>query len=139
MKKLKVITVLFLITFTACSEDSTEVEEREENAAVLGSWKLTEQMADPGDGSGTFQPIKSEKILVFNSNGVVESKNGSLCSPYSDEMLGSGTFSSADSLIYTMCSNPNIAQISFRIEGEMLRLDYASNEGFSQKYSLVKQ
>lgn len=139
MKNLKILAVLFLIIFTACSDDTTHEQLPEENAAVLGSWKLIEQLADPGDGSGTFQPITSDKVLVFNANGVVESKNGSLCAPYSDEMRDSGTFSSTDSLIYTMCSNPNIAQISFKIEGGILRLDYASNEGFSQKYSLVKQ
>lgn len=49
-------------------------------------------MADPGDGSGTFQPVESDKTIEFKNNGSVITNN-SLCDPYSEEIMSSGSLS----------------------------------------------
>lgn len=51
----------------------------------LGSWELIEVLADPGDGSGTIEPVESNKTMDFSANGIVTT-NSSLCDPYSDEV-----------------------------------------------------
>ena len=37
----------------------------------LGTWRLIEVRADPGDGSGTFQPVISSKTVTFETNGTM--------------------------------------------------------------------
>jgi len=73
MKKY-LLVVLLVITSSCTSDDSKPTDE----TGIIGKWKLIEQLADPGDGSGTFQPINSERVIEFFSEGTV-SVNGDLC------------------------------------------------------------
>jgi heat shock protein HslJ len=126
-------TILFLLTLSfliSCSENN---DDNIENTQLIGKWKLIEQLADPGDGSGTFKSIESQKFIEFKDEGIITS-NGSLCDPYSDEQISSGTYSISEGKITTNCQNPNIAFIGFIIEDGHLILNFASNEGFSQKF-----
>lgn len=34
-----------------------------------GTWELIEVLADPGDGSGEFQPVNSDEQITFSENG----------------------------------------------------------------------
>lgn len=80
-----ILLALFFINCT--SDDSRPNGEGEE---LLGKWKLIEQYGDPGDGSGTFQPINSDRTIEFFSDGTV-SINGVLCfmsSEVADEETG---------------------------------------------------
>ncbi|NNM18501.1 MAG: hypothetical protein HKP24_08010, partial [Croceitalea sp.] len=45
----------------------------------MGTWQLVEILADPGDGSGTYTPVDSNKMIVFDNNGRFSS-NGAICS-----------------------------------------------------------
>lgn len=119
----------------SCSKDEND---NSKTAELIGQWKLIEQLADPGDGSGTFQSIDSQKIIEFSENEIVTSKNGSLCHPYSDEQISSGSYSLSEKRITTNCQNVNIAFIGFEIKENYLLLHFASNEGFSQKFEKLK-
>ena len=66
MKKLIVIVVLILLN---CSSDDRKPPI--ENEDLLGKWRIIEQLMDPGDGSGTFQPVISDRTFEFFSNGTV--------------------------------------------------------------------
>ena len=126
-------TILFLLTLcflTSCSENN---DDNIENPQLIGKWKLIEQLADPGDGSGTFKSIESQKFIEFKDEGIITS-NGSLCDPYSDEQISTGTYSISEGKITTNCQNPNIAFIGFVIKDRYLILNFASFEGFSQKF-----
>lgn len=72
MKNLPFIlfTILLLIS---CNSDSSDSE-----ITLIGDWKLVEVLADPGDGSGTFLPVESNKRITFGTNGILTS-NGNLC------------------------------------------------------------
>lgn len=75
MKKiflLLITTVLFISCNT--NDDAPTPEE----VSLIGNWRLIEYLADPGDGSGVFTTIDSNKMLTFNPNGVITS-NYSLC------------------------------------------------------------
>lgn len=40
--------------------------------AIIGTWKLTESLADPGDGSGKYKPVTGPtKYMTFDANGKV--------------------------------------------------------------------
>ena len=127
----KIVPFLFILSFLfSCS---TNNGDNFESNKLTGKWKLIEQLADPGDGSGVFKSIESDKILEFSSNGTITS-NGSLCDPYSDEQISTGTYSLDDYTITTNCQNQNIAKIGFELKNGYLILNFVSNEGFSQKF-----
>ncbi len=54
-----------------------------ENSNLIGKWKLTESLADPGDGSGTWQmadpsnpqylEFKNDGRLIFSPTGMYDS------------------------------------------------------------------
>ncbi|MBQ4819070.1 lipocalin family protein [Aquimarina sp. MMG016] len=134
MKKFSILLIIIGF-FTSCSNDNNN---NSETVVLIGKWKLIEQLADPGDGSGTFHSIDSQKILEFKTNGTILSENGSLCNPYSEQQITSGNYSLSESRITTNCQDPNIAFISFEIIDSFLILNFASNEGFSQKFIKIQ-
>ena len=134
MKK-PILLLTFIGFLISCSNDENDNSETTE---LIGQWKLTEQLVDPGDGSGIFQDIDSQKILEFFQNGTINSLNGSLCEPYSDEQISTGTYSLSENRIITNCQNENIGYIDFEIKNNNLILNFISNEGFSQKFEKIK-
>jgi len=132
----KTILLLAIVgILISCSNDGNDNSRTTE---LIGQWKLIEQLADPGDGSGTFQSIDSQKNLEFFQDGTITSSNGSLCEPYSDEQISSGTYLLDENRIITNCQNTNIGSIGFEIVDDNLILNFISNEGFSQKFAKIK-
>lgn len=70
------IIIGLVLTLLNCSSD--DIKTHTENENLIGKWKLIEQLADPDDGSRTFDPVESNRTIEFFSNGVVV-VNGSLC------------------------------------------------------------
>jgi hypothetical protein len=129
MKKI-IFTLITVGILFSCNND----DDSNSNAELIGNWRLIEVLADPGDGSGTFQPVESDKVMEFTGDGIVIT-NISLCEPYSEEIISSGTYN--DDTIITNCQNPNIATISFELENRYLILNFISNEGYSQKFEKI--
>lgn len=73
MKKY-ILLVLVIVSVSCFSDDSTPTLDD----SALGKWQLIEQLLDPGDGSGTFQTVQSQRIIEFFSDGKV-TVNGGLC------------------------------------------------------------
>ena len=72
MKKvLPILLALFL--FSGCEKESFDTDE------LIGSWKLIETLADPGDGSGTFRPYDGNQVLDFHRDSTI-SYTEPLCS-----------------------------------------------------------
>ncbi|MEY8862589.1 hypothetical protein [Tenacibaculum singaporense] len=128
MKK-QILLLLVVSLMFSCNNDEDNLETE-----LIGKWKLIEVLADPGDGSGTFEPVRSNKTIEFKSDGTLTTNN-SLCDPYSDEMISSGTYE--NNTITTGCQNPNIATISFELKNQYLILNFISNEGYSQKFEKI--
>jgi hypothetical protein len=69
---MKILTLLTAILFclVACKKTTTQAD----NISIIGKWKLSEYLADPGDGSGTwhvsdplnpsYREFKGDGILV---------------------------------------------------------------------------
>lgn len=126
----KQILLLLVVSFIfSCSNDEENLETE-----LIGKWKLIEVLADLGDGSGTFQPVRSNKTIEFKSDGTLTTNN-SLCDPYSDEMISSGIYK--NNTIITGCQDTNIAMIFFELKNEFLILNFISNEGYSQKFEKI--
>ncbi|WP_130736341.1 hypothetical protein [Flavobacterium sp. J27] len=133
MKK-QILTFLIMASLSSCNNDDSCSCA---NNKLVGKWKLIEVLADPGDGSGTFNPIESNKILEFKNNNTVVT-NTSMCNPFSNEIVVSGVYNYFASTIVTNCQNPTAASVDFEIENNnFLILTYISTEGYAQKYKRV--
>lgn len=72
--KSPLLAAILALAIGACGKKSTSVVE---NESIVGKWKLTESLMDPGDGSGKWQPADPAhpSYLVFNADGTVTSNN----------------------------------------------------------------
>ena len=136
-------TLIILLSILLINCTSDDSKPKEENSELLGKWKLIEQLADPGDGSGTFQSIDSDRVIEFFSNGTVTA-NGILC--YMSSEVGtenSGTYKSVETTSFSDGEiTPNSCDLNFvdpkvfyKIEGSNLILWYQCIEGCGQKFA----
>lgn len=65
---------LALLLFNCSSEDKNNNEENQ----LIGKWQAEAHLLDPGDGSGEFKPVETQRIIEFFSDGTVK-VNGDLC------------------------------------------------------------
>lgn len=88
---------LALAAFAAC--DSTP-----EPHTIYGTWTLTEQLTDPGDGSGEFQEVESDFTITFREDGSFIA-NGSLCTLTAGTIASSGIYNEgAGELMVNNCN-----------------------------------
>src|SRR6266540_1811392 len=125
--------VLLILTITgvvsACSKNDDN-----KTTDLTGTWKLTEVLADPGDGSGTFHSVSSEKTIEFQSNGTVAS-NGSICDlSVESGSSSSGTYSLSDSTINSPNCPATPLKIRFHKKGTTLTISYPCDEACIAKY-----
>ncbi len=127
---------LFLLTsiFISCSND---VARKSETSEFLGKWSLSEVLIDPGDGSGTYQPVDSFASLEFLPNGTIAS-NYSLCQSYTGTATNFSTPYNADgnSILIRNCFPENYT-INYAISGENLILYYPCIEACSYKFERI--
>lgn len=110
--------------------------KKEESPELVNSWKLIEILADPGDGSGTFQPVTSDKVVSFYADGTVTS-NASICTMETQIGNGSsGTYSSVDSTITVNGCATTGFPLTFEMSGANLILNYPCFEPCKEKYAL---
>ena len=126
MKKTLVILVLLSLIISCKKKDS---------GSLTGTWLLKEVLMDPGNGSGVFTAVGSDKNLVFNTNGNVNS-NGIICDMSIESNTSTaGTYSAIDStIISTTC--PNLT-LKYEISGDTLFLIYPCFEACKAKYIKV--
>ncbi len=87
MKKILILLSVFvsLSSCTDCDDDAVVAESE-----IVGSWELVAILADPGDGSGTYQPATG-KMLQFTDQGVVNC-NISFCFGQITQATTTGTY-----------------------------------------------
>lgn len=79
----KIFLIVILIIVAACSRNSSETTNKRAAGSLVGKWRLTETLMDPGDGSGTWQhadplhpsylEFKSDSTVVFTPPGTWDS------------------------------------------------------------------
>ncbi len=128
MKKSILLLAILGVLFS-CHKSEEELAP----ASLAGTWKLTEVLADPGDGSGTFQPVSSNKKIVFVSDNKVTS-NGSICD-MSIESNSNTTTTYSEATHTIDCQN---RPIPYELNGNTLILSYFCIEGCQAKYTKVQ-
>ncbi|WP_405376684.1 hypothetical protein [Nonlabens sp. Asnod3-A02] len=90
MKYLKKILIILTIAIAFISCNNDDGNDSITPLSIVGNWNLTATLADPGDGSGTFQPA-SGKSLNFTDQGVVNC-NVSFCFGSLTQATSTGTY-----------------------------------------------
>jgi hypothetical protein len=128
----KSFLLVIIIGFVSSCNKNDEISS---SSDLEGRWKLSEIFADPGNGSGTFQSVTSNKTLVFDNNGNVTS-NGIICDMSSGTNLSSsGSYSLINGTINSsLCPNINI---QFELNNNTLLLIYPCIETCKSKYIRV--
>jgi hypothetical protein len=127
------IALLLLLPLTTCSDDA--IFSPDSPQAILGTWQLTEVLADPGDGSGTYRPVESDKIIIFESNGTYTS-NGAICSfsiTVEENVVGTYEIISNSEFIIN-CPEENLANVTLTLENGILIANFPCIEPCGQKY-----
>jgi Lipocalin-like domain len=130
--KNSILLLILLNLLISCNKNDQELAP----ASLIGTWKLTEMLQDPGDGSGTFQPVNSNKKIVFVISNQVTS-NGVIC----DMSINSDTFSTGSYSEATKTINPYDCQnltINYEVDASSLILSYRCIEGCRAKYIKVE-
>lgn len=135
MKSLQLLLLLLPIFYfsTAC-----ENEEASQPEGLLGTWELVEMYADPGDGSGDFQPVDNEEQITFTSDTTYTAR-GTICMFGVQPNTGpsTGTVNLEEStLIPNDCitTQPELLEIRFEIIGKDLILSYLCIEPCQMKF-----
>jgi hypothetical protein len=135
MKKLLLFFTTVVLIFS-CSND--EDNQANNNTELTGNWKLIEVYMDPGDGSGDFQAVNSEKTLTFLADGSISS-NGNLCHmANTTNIASSGTYSLANGTITIPSCDDTTYSTSFEIIGTNVILSYSCIEGCREKYEKIE-
>ena len=127
----KIVFTLFTVGILfSCNKD----DDSNSNTELIGNWKLIEVLADPGDGSGTFFSVESEKTITFVSDGTITS-NGNLCDmSIKSDIQTSGTYSNSESTFNSSdCNNPDY-NFTFEQNGNILIINYPCFEPCQAKY-----
>jgi hypothetical protein len=100
---------------------------------LIGEWALTEVLADPGDGSGTFQPVSSEQAITFRSDSTFTSVER-LCNTIELSTPQIGTFTASELLI-SDCDY----ELSYEISEGYLIIYLPCIEPCAQKYRKINK
>ncbi len=136
MRYLSLCIILFL-ALNSCkkTDDSCIDPVIVHGTGLKGNWQLTEFLLDPGDGSGKFQTITSNRRIEIKA-GNAWSSNGNVCSMYADDNTQSaGAFNEADQTFSV--SSCAAANIKYKLEGSFLILSYSCFEPCAAKYARV--
>ena len=129
MKNL-IFTLIAVGILFSCNND----DDSNSNTELIGNWKLIEVLADPGDGSGSFYSVESEKIITFKSGGIITS-NGNLCDmAINSDNQTSGTYSNSESTFNSSDCNNIDYNYTFEQNGDILILNYRCIEPCLAKY-----
>lgn len=130
MKNFSFILILIL-SMSSCTKDN------DNEALLVGEWQLVEVLMDPGDGSGTFQPMESNVKISFYSDNIVKS-NASFCQMgVATGLPSTATYSTEEAKIFVNCDGFEF--LYFEFEGDYLIMgNYMCIEQCSQKYRKIQ-
>jgi len=112
---MKNLFLIFLFATITSSSTTFKSPVDLDNKEITGKWQLTESLADPGDGSGTWQTVENGRTLEFDENGMVYSST-SFCY---GEQINEATFDASEKMISSNCADRNV-ELSYELkEGKL--------------------
>ncbi|NNF19952.1 MAG: hypothetical protein HKN61_09245 [Flavobacteriaceae bacterium] len=135
MKKSHVLfPLLLIILLVSCKGSDDEIYTSDD---IIGAWQLRAVLADPGDGSGEYEPVRSNKTIEFFEDGTFVS-NVSFCGGSQESGEGfSGTYDpETGSIVPQGCAFPG-SGIRYSFEGKNLIIHLPCIEPCGEKYKKI--
>ncbi|MBF4985359.1 lipocalin family protein [Nonlabens mediterrranea] len=127
-------TLIGIVLFISC--DSSDDAGNLLTSDIVGTWQLTANLSDPGDGSGSFQSVSSNKTITFNADGTFTS-NGNVCDmSITTSTNTSGTYNTTDKTINANCGTTNLP-ISYTIDNLSMDISYFCIEACQSRYRKI--
>lgn len=124
--------VALVAFFSSCGKDDSDNNTENLPEGVSSQWKLIAQYNDPGDGSGGFEPVESNKSLVFYDDGTLVCY-GSLCSTLTgSDVSNNGVYDASNFIITT--EECDQYTVRYAYEDDYLILKYPCDEPCHEKY-----
>ena len=132
MKKIIILCLLPLLLSAACSKDEALLGDAD---SIVGTWQLSERLVDPGDGSGSFQKVDSDRLIIFRANETIVS-NGTLCfMDHEGRQLSEGVY---DPELRTItgndCDITRFGQSRYELTNGELIINYPCIEPCAEKF-----
>src|SRR3954463_6947332 len=109
---MKYVALVLMIAAVACSKSGTSSTN---SNSIVGKWIQTSYLADPGDGSGTWQPDNTgANYIIFHEDSSAE------CSPSLGELASYRILS--DSTLTLVYSDGTTFQRIYKLDGNTLTL-----------------
>lgn len=126
MKRFVLLVIIGFIALSSCTKDHNP-------SSLIGTWKLKQQLIDPGDGSGEFKNVTSNKKITFKADGTFSS-NGSICyAGTSASEPSEGGYESSNGTLSTNCGiNP--MPVTYKLENKKLIIYYPCDEACQEKF-----
>ena len=129
--------VPFLISLLIVTSSCTSDDNEPENSGITGEWLLVEMLLDPGDGSGRYIPVDSNKRITISPDGTYSS-NSDMCSLTIEvTMPTNGTYSVVDTGYIIDCSDPFPGNIRMNLDEGHLIISFPCIEPCLQKFRRI--
>ncbi len=124
--------LLIIPLLLSCKKDNTNPDN-----AIVGTWKLIAMYADPGDGSGDFVSVNSQKTIVFKADGTYSS-NGNICDFSTTAAAETeGDYLEMDAGYEIVCESEFNAQIRLEVRNNYLIVTFFCIEPCQQKFQRI--
>lgn len=127
--KISLLICCSYLIILSCSKKS------ESPANLVTEWHLVEMLVDPGDGSGQFAAVESEKKLTFFTNGTFET-NVSFCDPENGFGL-TGTYNTETGKLFPNDCPELVPGYAYEIQGNTLLIHLPCIESCIEKYARI--
>ena len=138
LKLLANLSLAILILISCSVNDSAIDVPNKSNTSneLLGEWKLIERLVDPGDGSGIFHPVQSDKKIDFMENLQFESSQPLCVLIPSSHEIGKGTYTLDSQKLFPINCDFT-SELNYQLENGFLIINYLCIEACAEKYQRI--
>ena len=123
--KIALLSVCIAVSIAACKRSTPE------HSSLVGKWKLTATLADPGDGSGKWQTVSplTPSYVEFKGDGTLS------YTPSSQN--GGGRYLLTSDSTFTLITDTDSLREFYRIQGATLTITPPCYEPCGERYASV--
>lgn len=119
---MKYLFLLISLCVLSCGKENFDPDQ---NPDIVGTWQVTEQYSDPGDGSGGFSEVDYYRTFTFLEDGTIISDRD-MCFPLNgseEEVDSRGSYDVSTGII-----TPDICAFTrdfwFELDGQVLTFNF---------------